>query len=241
MRAPDPVFDHAELIEAYRVRDRAATHLRVNFVASLDGAATHGGLSGALNNEADKQVFDTLRMLSDVVLVGAGTLRKEGYGAIRLDDDAVAWREEHGLPPHPTLAIVSSHLGLSADMAMFAEAPVRPIVVTHARSPEEARTELGVVADVVVCGSRAVDPTVVRAELAGRGLPQVLCEGGPQLFGSLVAADAVDEFCLTLSPVLEGGDAGRITRAGAQRTLDMRLAHVLTAGDMLMLRYLRRH
>jgi riboflavin biosynthesis pyrimidine reductase len=77
------------------------------------------------------------------------------------------------------------------------------------------------------------------AALIRRGLTQMLTEGGPHLFGALAAADAVDELCLTLSPVLAGGGAGRIT-AGSEHGLHaMHLAHVLTAGDMLMLRYVR--
>jgi riboflavin biosynthesis pyrimidine reductase len=77
------------------------------------------------------------------------------------------------------------------------------------------------------------------AELAARGLPQILSEGGPHLLGALIAADAVDELCLTLAPVLEGGAATRITAGGPQVTRAMRLAHAFPAGDMLFLRYLR--
>ncbi|PFG40893.1 riboflavin biosynthesis pyrimidine reductase [Georgenia soli] len=233
------MFDPDELIRRYAVADRADWHLRVNFIASLDGAATHAGLSGGLNNADDKQVFDTLRMLSDVVLVGAGTIRAEGYGAMRLDDEVAAWRLAHGLPAHPVLAVVSSRLDLAPQSPMFTEAPVRPLVLTDEASPAAARLALAGVADVVPCGDHAVEVGLVRAALERRGLFQVLCEGGPQLLGTLVEADAVDELCLTLSPVLEGGAAGRITAGGAQTTRRMRLGHVLTAGDMLMLRYLR--
>ncbi|WP_240646128.1 pyrimidine reductase family protein [Georgenia sp. SYP-B2076] len=234
-----PRWPLEELVRRYAVADRLAPHVRVNMIASLDGAATHDGLSGGLNNADDKQVFDTLRMLSDVVMVGAGTLRAEGYGALRLGDVAVAWRQTHGLAAHPTLAVVSSRLELRADDPMLADAPVRPVVLTHGASPAARREELGTVADVVLCGERAVDPRAMVAALVRRGLRQVLCEGGPHLFGTLVEADAVDELCLTLSPVLEGGGAGRITTGGAPAARRMRLAHVLTADDMLMLRYLR--
>ena len=68
----------------------------------------------------------------------------------------------------------------------------------------------------------------------------VLCEGGPSLNGQLVAADLVDESCVTVSPLLAGGDAApdhARRRAGAARAL--RLARVLDDGDMLLLRYVR--
>jgi len=95
------------------------------------------------------------------------------------------------------------------------------------------------VADVFVCGTNALEPRAMVATLADAGLPQILCEGGPHLLGALIEADAVDELCLTLAPVLEGGGATRITAGHAQRTRAMRLVHVFEAGDMLFLRYAR--
>lgn len=233
------MFDDAELLERYTVPDRGRRHVRVNFVASIDGAVTHGGVSGPLNGPADKQVFDLLRRLADVVLLGAGTLRAERYAGLRLDAPDVAWREERGLAPHPVLAVVSARLDLDPASAPFADAPVRPVVLTHAGSPEARRRDLAAVADVVVAGGSAVDLPTALVALADRGLPQVLCEGGPHLLGALVAADLVDEMCLTVSPVLEGGDAGRAAAGSAQATRRMRLAHALTTDDMVMLRYLR--
>jgi riboflavin biosynthesis pyrimidine reductase len=213
--------------------------VRANFIASLDGAATHEGRTGGLNNPDDKQVFDLLRMICDVVLVGAGTLRAEGYADLRLEPAAAAWRTRHGLAAQPTLAIVSGRLDLSPDMAALARAPARPVILTHRGSPSDKRAALSRVADVVVCGEQAVDARAMLAALAQRGLRQVLCEGGPHLFGTLVEADCVDELCLTLSPVLENGGAGRITAGAPLSPRRMRLGHVLTAGDMLMLRYER--
>jgi riboflavin biosynthesis pyrimidine reductase len=229
----------AELLERYAIRDRSIPRVRANFIASLDGAATHEGRTGGLNNADDKQVFDLLRMICDVVLVGAGTLRAEGYADLRLDETAARWRAAHGLPSQPTLAIVSGGLDLSPDMAALAEAPARPVIFTHDRSPRHKRQQLSRAADVVVCGTEALDARAMLAGLAQRGLPQVLCEGGPHLLGTLIEADCVDELCLTLSPVLENGGAGRITAGAPLTPRAMRLGHVITAGDMLMLRYER--
>jgi riboflavin biosynthesis pyrimidine reductase len=232
-------FSQAALLDAYRIEDRTASRLRVNFIASLDGAATHDGLSGGLNNADDKLVFDTLRSLTDVILVGAGTVRAEGYGGIRLDAAAQVWRAAHGLPRQPRIAVVSGRLDLDAGHPLFTDAATRPIVITHAGSPAEKRAALGAVADVLVCGVAEIDLPLALRELAARGLRQVLCEGGPSLFGALIAADAVDELCLSLSPVLEAGASGRIAHSEATASRPMRLGHVLTAGDMLFLRYTR--
>jgi riboflavin biosynthesis pyrimidine reductase len=68
----------------------------------------------------------------------------------------------------------------------------------------------------------------------------VLCEGGPRLAGALTAADLVDEICLTVSPLLAGGDAGRMTAGPPGPARPMALRHILADEDMLFLRYARR-
>lgn len=234
------MLNRDELIEKYEVTDRTEPRVRMNFVSSLDGAGTHDGRSGALGNADDKAVFDTLRMLTDVILVGAGTVRAEGYGGIRLSEADAAWRVAQGMPAQPPVAVVSGRLDLDAGHALFTDAATRPIVLTHAAAPADQLAELRAVADVVICGQTEIDPVAMVVALAVRGLPQILCEGGPSLFGALIEADCVDELCLSLSPVLEGGEAGRIASGGAQISRPMTLLHALNAGDMLFLRYARR-
>lgn len=238
--APGPTLDRDEIIARYQVADRSVRRLRVNFISSLDGAATRDGRSGGLGNADDKLVFDTLRLLADVMLVGAGTVRAEGYGGVRLAPADAAWRAARGWAEQPPLAIVSARLDIEPTHPAFTEAVTRPIVVTHAGAPAGRRAALAEVADVLVCGEVTVDPRLMLAAFADRGLVQVLCEGGPHLFGSLIETDCVDELCLTVSPVLEGGPAGRIARGEAAATRPMRLLHALPAGDMLFLRYERR-
>lgn len=233
------MLDRRELIERYRVADRGIPRLRVNFIQTLDGAVTRDGVSGGLNNADDKLVFDTLRMLCDVIVVGAGTVRAEGYSGVRVGDEDAAWRVANGLAAQPPVALVTSRLDFAPSHPFFSDAVVRPIVITSAASPAGARRALADVADVIVCGEERVEPDRLVAELTARGLPQMLCEGGPQLFGALLEADRVDEICLTLSPVLESGPAGRIARGEAATAREMSLLHVLTAGDMLFLRYER--
>jgi len=233
-------LDDDQLIARYDTRDETAPTLRVNVVTSLDGSATLDGLTAGLSNQADKRVFDILRMLSDVLLVGAGTLRNAGYLDLRLDRGCIAWRVAHGLPEHPVLAVVSSRLDLDPDQDAFARAPVRPLVLTHDRSPAARRQSLSRTADVLVCGSEEVDVTAMLGMLHERGLHHVLCEGGPQLFGTIAAADRVDELCLTISPLLSGGNAGRVATGPPMPARGMRLSHVLTENDMLLLRYVRR-
>jgi len=238
-------LDTAGLLALYAPADRTRPGIRVNFIESLDGSATVAGLSGALGSPADKAVFDVLRAVSDVVLVGAGTARAEGYGALTVGDDFVDWRRAAGLSAHPAMALVSGRLDLDPAGDLFAKAPTRPLVFTTASAPQDARDRLSEVATVIDAGDAdgRVDPHAVRAALLERGLAQVLCEGGPSLFGDLIAADLVDEFCLTLSPTLEGGAGPRIASAhgaaGPAAPRGLELAHVLRSGSMLLTRWVR--
>ena len=229
-----------DILALYSVADRAAPWARVNFISSIDGAATSGGLSAGLGSPSDLRVFDLLRRLCDVVVVGAGTVRAEGYGPMRLDPPAAAWRLAHGLAEHPVFAIVSAGLDLDPGSPIFTEAPVRPIVVTVEDAPGVRVDALSAVADVLTAGESSVDTARMRALLSERGLRQVHCEGGPSLFADLLRDDAVDEVCLTIGPGLEGPGAPRIV---AGQPIDIRrqmdVAHVLSSEGTLLLRYVR--
>jgi riboflavin biosynthesis pyrimidine reductase len=231
-------FDPDELVQRYPRSGRPT--LRVNFISSLDGAVTVDGRSAGLGGPADHEVFATLRKVCDAVVVAAGTVRTEKYDAMRLDAPSRAWRQAHGLPEFPLMVIVSGSLNLDPAQLVFADAPVRPIIYTHAGASPDRRAELAPVADIVTLGEDAVDLRAAVADLHGRGATQLLCEGGPALFGALIEADLVDELCLTLSPVLVAGDAGRIAHGAAVPPRAMHLEHSLSGGDMLLLRYTRR-
>jgi riboflavin biosynthesis pyrimidine reductase len=229
-------LDDAALTALYGRGDRP--RLRVNFVTSIDGAVALDGYSAGLSGEPDKRVFGLLRMLCDALVVAAGTLRHEGYRAVRLDEARRAWRQAHGLAAYPTLVVVSGSLRLDPAQAAFADAPVRPVVLTT--DDATAPAGLSEVADLVRCGTGRVDLAGGLAELRRRGLEHLLCEGGPHLFGALTAADLVDEVCLTVAPLLAGPGPGRITAGTVSPPRDLPLRHVLATDDgVLMLRHAR--
>lgn len=234
---PGAPLDDAALTRLYG-RDEGAW-LRANFVSSLDGAVEVDGRSAGLSSGLDKRVFALLRMLCDALVVGAGTLRQEGYRGLRLDPARRAWRRANGLPEYPTLVVVSASLDLDPAQGAFADAPVRPLVLTHRRAVPPPR--LAEAVELLRYGDSGVDLAAGLTELRRRGLRHLLCEGGPQLLGALTRADLVDELCLTVSPLLAGPGADRIstgTRTGPPRRLVLR--HVLAADDgSLLLRHTR--
>jgi riboflavin biosynthesis pyrimidine reductase len=226
--------DPSGLVDLYP--RNATPTLRVNFIASLDGAVTVGGLSGGLHGPGDKEIFDSLRMVCDALVVGAGTIRTEKYDALRLSPPARSWRLNHGLSEFPLMVIVSRSLDFDLDQLVFSDAPVRPIVLTHRAAPASL---LAGVADVIAVGDREVDLAAGIAALHALGATQVLCEGGPTLLGSMIAEDLVTELCLTVSPLLVGGGPGRIAAGAPGVVREMSLRHILTREDMLFLRYAR--
>ena len=89
---------------------------------------------------------------------------------------------------------------------LFTATDVPPLVLTSPAAPPSK------VAQLVEAGaevdSRGTAPADLLTALWDRGLHRVLCEGGPSLFGELIAADAVDEQCLTVAPLLVAGGTG---------------------------------
>ncbi|GAA4863903.1 pyrimidine reductase family protein [Saccharopolyspora rosea] len=215
--------------------------LRVNFVSSLDGAVTVRGSSRGLSAPADQRVLGLIRDLSDVVLVGAGTATIEGYRGVKRTEVRADRRSRLGLSEVPPIALVTARCSIPPDSPLLTDTIARPIVLTCAAAPEGRRRALADAgADVVVTGDEHVDLRVALAELDARGLRRIGCEGGPTLFGELVDQDLVDELCLTLSPLLTSGDAGRIAHGvGAEPPRRMRLESALHAESLLLLRYAR--
>jgi riboflavin biosynthesis pyrimidine reductase len=205
--------------------------LRANFISSVDGAVTVAGLSRHLQTPGDNRVFAALRDLADVILVGAGTARLEGYRVVNLSAQRSAIRRSFGLAPELPTAVVSNSLQLDPSSELFADGP-RTIVLTCEAADPDMRVQLQKRADVVVCGDAVVDLGAARSALADRGLTRIVCEGGPTLFAELAQAGLVDELCLSLSPLLAGPGAGRIT-SGATWPMEMAGRHALTLEGLL--------
>ena len=213
MRAFIPAMaDDPDVHEHYAADWLDRGGLRVNMIASLDGAATSSGRSQGLQTAGDNRVFAALRDLADVVVVGAGTAVKEKYAPIELGADRTAVRQRYGLAAALPTALVSRSLHVDPSNPLFVEAKpeARTIVYTCAAADATRRSALDEVADVVVCGEGSVDLSLVRQNLTERGLHRVLSEGGPTLFSTLAGDGVLDEVCVSISPLMTGPGSIRI-------------------------------
>jgi riboflavin biosynthesis pyrimidine reductase len=233
-RPPGSPLDDDALVELYRYPEEDRRRLRTNFVASLDGSVQGpDGRSGGLGTPSDQHVFALHRALADAVVVGAGTVRQEGYRAVDLQPWQRELRERHGLAPLPTLVVLSGSARLEPSIARPAEGAGGPVVVVTTGG--KAPGELDVLRDAgveVLEQEAALDLGAALTTLEERGQRRLLCEGGPGLHRDLLAAGLVDELSLTLAPVVVAGTGMRSTRgAGLDLPLACELAFAVLAGD----------
>jgi 5-amino-6-(5-phosphoribosylamino)uracil reductase len=235
--------DDDQLYRLYAYPESDTSVVRGNAIASLDGGATTAGTSGGLGGSGDRQLFAVQRELADVIVVGAGTARAENYSGARMTAAQRQRRQRRGQHEVPPIALVTRSGVLEHDLPVLTQTEVPPLVLTCAANADRARARLGSAAQVIACSStdaRSVDLSVALAQLADRGLRRVLNEGGPSLLGAFVAANLLDEICLTSAPLLVGGGAVRITAGDADVLVRMRRAHVIADNDgYLYSRYIR--
>ena len=231
-------LDEAGLVSAYSVADRSTPTLRMNFVTSLDGSATVKGLSGdseapPTNSSSTPSAgwptsFSSARAPCAPKATGRCDCRMPMSVASRARlGSAAGFRPRVG-PTRPR----SGERHLHEGPRTAARAHLCGGTGRRARRTRRGRGGR-------LCGDDHVDPQRIVDALVDRGLPQILCEGGPSLFGTFIAADLVDELCLTVSPLLEGGAGIRISHGESEAARPMRLVHVLESDGLLLTRYAR--
>lgn len=225
----------AALLDFAALAPAGRPYVAVNMVATVDGRATVSGRTAPISSVADRQMFHALRTRVDAVLVGAGTLRTERYGRLVRDPHRREQRAAAGLDPDPLAIVVSGRLDIPADVALLQDPEQRVVIVTASDAVVD-----GVTADVRYLRSAPVDLGAALALLrAEHGVRSILCEGGPSLNGSLLAAGLIDELFLTTVAKLAGA-AGALTiisDGAVGEPLDAQLVWLLAAGSELFARY----
>ncbi len=214
--------------------------LMANMIASIDGATAVEGLSGGLGGAGDKAVFRAIRASCDWVLVASATAAAETYRMPLTSADITQRRAAQGRSPAPNLAIVTASGRIDRAIPALADRTpdqLRPLVITGQDADAAALDNLD--ADIVRVATATPEPQQILQELGQRGARVVLAEGGPRFNGILHSAGVVDEFCLSLSPTLAGGDSARIVAKGDDLAVAMRLDRLLEEDGALFARYVR--
>jgi riboflavin biosynthesis pyrimidine reductase len=245
MRSLIPPSDPVDPFEAYAGDERPPwpdrPWLLLNMITSVDGGTHLDGRSGPLGGPGDKQVFRALRAIADVILVAAGTVRSEQYHPVVVAPEQQARRMARGQTAKPRLAIITRHLDLDLDGELITGGEP-PILLTTDAAPDGRLRHAMARTDVVRFPGARVDVAAAVRSLSSFGAKVVLCEGGPTLNGQLVYADVLDELCLTISPMMVGGDATRLVDPSSPfARRDLRLDRLIEEDGFLFLRYLRRH
>jgi riboflavin biosynthesis pyrimidine reductase len=190
--------------------------LLVNFIATADGRATIAGRTGPIANRADYELFHALRTRVDAVMVGAETVRVEGYGRMG-----------------PVAVLVTRSARVHADVGLLRAPENRVLVLTPSPAAElpPCAAEVGYL--------RAPLPEGVRRLRTEHGFESVLCEGGPQLLGELLRAGLVDELHLVIASKLTAGDDPITIVSGEllDPPLELELLSLHESGGYLFLRY----
>ncbi|KQO46979.1 MULTISPECIES: dihydrofolate reductase family protein [unclassified Frigoribacterium] len=170
------------------------TWLRLNLIAAVSGdAAGSDGTSETLSNATDRTILAAIRSLADGVLVGAASVRAEGYR----------------VPKSSRLVVVTSSGDLSGHRMDPSEAG-RVVVVCPASARVRVRETLGeaiwAVATVLTApdDEGRLEPAAILRCLRDQRLRSLVCEGGPSLAGQFLRDGLVDELCLSTSPVVIG-------------------------------------
>ena len=217
-------------------------HVSVNMAMSLDGRiSTRTREQITLGTRHDRHLMDVLRAQSDAVIVGAGTVRLDGWPIRVRDDEVRRKRRASGRGAHPLNVVMTRSLDLPIRQSFFTSRETERIVYTTRQAPRARVDRFSRVADVVVLPRKTLSPAAVLADLHERGVRKALVEGGGELHFAFAREHLVDEIYITLTPRLIGGVGAPSILDGKgflkDEHLKMKLVSNRRVGDELFLRY----
>ena len=209
----------------FRASSAARPFVIANFVSTLDGVVSYeikgksGGSTISGSDPADRFIMGLLRASADAIVVDAGTLRDVSAKSLWTPEyvypDAKDLYAEYRVsaqhkPEYPLLVIVSGSGQLELKRAIIRTPAMRTLVITTSAGRDELTRRGAAALDSVEVSalsssSGSIAPREILQLLQSQfGVKTLLHEGGPTLFGQFLAADAVDELFLTLSPQIAG-------------------------------------
>src|ERR1700677_1676305 len=216
----------------FRASSAGRPYVIANFVSTLDGVVSYqikgdsGGSAISGSDPADRFIMGLLRASADAIMIGAGTLQDVSANSLWTPEyvypDAKRLYAEYRVnalhkPEYPLLVIVSGSGQLELERAIFRTPSMRTVVITTPAGRDEltrrgAADLSSVEVHALNSSGGSIAPLAIlellQSQYGGRTL---LHEGGPTLFGQFLAAEAIDELFLTLSPQVAGrkGESAR--------------------------------
>lgn len=220
---PSPEFDSGAFVDVLSAitsedrtpRDSRSPWVYINMVSSLDGATALDGVSGGLGGPGDKEVFSALRAQADIIIAGAETVRAESYRAPQTPPKVQSARVARGQTARPLIVVVSGSASLNGNIPLFDDPTYVPMLVTGTAASASRLRALETKMDIVRQNNDRVDLSEMLQMLAAQGHKRCLVEGGPSLNGQFISDDLVDEWNMTLSPVLASGSSSRPAHGSA--------------------------
>ncbi len=200
-----PTPDYTSLDLPPPPRDRP--YVLVNMVMSADGKVVVDGTEQGIGSKADQRLMRELRVNADIVLNGAGTLRASGSSS-RLGDPALEeLRFRRGKPRLPVAATISASGDLPLDRLFFTASDFQAVVyLAHSTPPERCEDIEATGRHVVLLPAEAPIEAMLRHMRHELGASVLLCEGGPSLNAQMFRLDVIDEYFVTIGPVIVGGE-----------------------------------
>ncbi|MFI5833453.1 RibD family protein [Micromonospora sp. NPDC051300] len=203
----------------------------------IDDATTERLL---LSNDDDLDRVDATRAGCDAIMVGAATVRRDDPRLLVRSERRRAERVARGLPPSPVKVTVTGSGDLDPSARFFTVGEGPKLVYCPSGVVEKAREQVGAVATVVDAGE-SVTPEAVVVDLAGRGVGQLMVEGGGTMHRQFLTAGLADELHLVVAPFFVGdGRAPRFVGEGRFPWHPGRRARVVEVrqiGDVVLTRY----
>lgn len=183
-------------------------HTTVVLAMSADGKIADVKRSPArFSSATDKSHLEQQIAAADAVLFGAGTLRAYGSTLRISNPQLLQQRKQQSMPPQPIQILASLQANIDPQLRFFRQPVPRWLLTTATGAKSwEGRSEFE---QILVCDvtpfTLEIDWVAALQQLAKMGLSRLAVLGGGELVASLMAADLIDEFWLTVCPLILGG------------------------------------
>jgi len=156
-----------------------------------------------ISGRKDMDRVKLLRAESDAVMVGVGTVLADDPGLRVKSPDLKKMRTNRGLSETPLRVVVDSRARTPQEAEVLGEGCI--LAVSKA-APEERIDLLREKCEIVVAGDGRVDLRELLSILHKKGVSRLMVEGGATLNWSLIEAGLVDEISVYLGPMIIGGE-----------------------------------